>query len=122
MIKKRIMLVDDNKEFLEELNETLTLGGYETAIFSDGQTALKSVYEVKPDLILLDLKMEGKNGFQVADELSRSPETKDIPIIAMTAFYTKDEHRPLMHTCGIRAHVIKPFNPLDIIAKIEGIL
>jgi len=60
MPKKKIMVIDDNKEFLEELQELLNLTGYDTVVFSDGTSALKMVSKIKPDVILLDLKLGKK--------------------------------------------------------------
>jgi len=117
-----VMIVDDNREFLEELQETLSLNGYDTTAFSDGASALKMVNKVKPDIILLDLKLDKKSGFRVADELKHLPETTHIPIIAMTGFYTEKEHRILMNTCDIHTCIIKPFSPLDLIEEINEIL
>ena len=122
MSKKKVMIVDDDKEFLEELKETLNLNNYEVAAFSDGTSALGMVSRIKPDVILLDLKLKGKSGFQIAYELKRFPETANIPIVAMTAYFTEKEHTELMDMCGIRTCLMKPFNPLDAIAKIEEIL
>jgi DNA-binding response OmpR family regulator len=66
--------------------------------------------------------MDKKSGFQVADEIKKSAELPDIPIVAMTGFYTEKEHSILMNVCGIRTCLIKPFNPLDVINKIEQII
>jgi DNA-binding response OmpR family regulator len=121
-MQKRVMIIDDDKEFLDELQEILNLSGYDTEVFSDGETALKMVNEVKPDIILLDLKMSGKSGLQVADELSHLSETAHIPIVAVTAYYTQKEHTMLMNICGIKRRLIKPFNPLDVINTIEAVL
>jgi len=120
--KKKIMIVDDDNEFLEELKQTLNLSGYDVAAFSDGTSALGIVSRVKPDVILLDLKLRGKSGFQVAYELKSFPETANIPIIAMTAYYTEEEHTELMNMCGIQTCLIKPFDLPDAIAKIEAFL
>ena len=117
-----ILLVDDDRELLEELKEMLTLNDYSTDVFSDGDSALKVVSKVKPDLILLDLKMPEKSGFQVAEELRHLPGMVQVPIIAMTGFYTEKEHRTLMHICGINDCLIKPFDPADVIARIETAL
>jgi len=122
MPKKKIMIVDDDREFLEELKETLTSSGYDTTALSNSTSALKMVRKIKPDVILLDLKMQGKSGFQIADELKQLPETAHIPIITMTAFYTEREYTILMNICGIKTCLIKPFNPLDVIAEIERAL
>ena len=119
MSKKKIMIVDDDREFLEELTETLALSGYDTEAFSDGASALKMAHKIKPDVILLDLNMKEKSGFEVADELKYGSRTAHIPIIAMTAFYTGKEHALLMHMYGITTCLLKPFSPADLIAKIE---
>lgn len=119
MQKKKIMIVDDDREFLEELTEILTLNGYDTMAFSDSTLAMKKFYDIKPDLILLDLKMNKKSGFQIADELKHSPETAHVPIIAITGYYTEKEHASLMNIYGIKSCLIKPFDPQELIRKIE---
>lgn len=122
MPKKKIMIIDDNKEFSEELKEMLTLNGYNTSAFPDGTSALGMVSKIKPDVILLDLKLRGKSGFQIAYELKSFPKTANIPIIAMTAFYIEKEHTIIMKMCGIQEYLIKPFDSQEAIAKIEKAL
>ena len=121
MRAKKIMIVDDDKDFLEELEETLALNGYETITASNGLAALKIVSKARPDVILLDLRMEGMDGFGVAKELRDSPETVAIPIIAMTAFYTEGEYLRLVNVYGVRKCLKKPLNPLDVMVEIERI-
>ena len=118
---KKIMLVDDDKEFLNEMSEILKLSGYEVFLFSDSTNVTTETISLKPDLILLDLKMDNKSGFKVADELRLTKATKDIPVIAITGVFTKPEHKLLMKVCNIRELLIKPIKPLDIIAVIERI-
>lgn len=116
---KKIVVIDDDREFLGELKEMLVSTGYEVLAFSDGKGAVEEIKKAMPDMVFLDLKMEGKDGFQIANELSFMPETAAIPVIAMTGYYTRDEHRFFMRTSGIRDVILKPVNPLDIIQKIE---
>lgn len=116
------MIIDDNKEFLEELKEMLTLNGYDTSAFPDGTSALGMVSKIKPDVILLDLKLRRKSGFQIAYELKSFPKTANIPIIAMTAFYIEKEHTIIMKMCGIQECLIKPFDSQEAIAKIKKVL
>lgn len=119
---EKIMVVDDDEEFLEELRETLNLSGYRVIIVNDSTTALDTACTMKPDVILLDLKMDKKSGFKIADELKRVPETAHIPTIAMSGFYVQKYHNLLLKICGIKRFLKKPFNPLDVIAKIEAAL
>ena len=115
----KIMIVDDNMELLEELAEMLSQSGYEVEIVNDSNRAFAAAHAIKPDLIMLDLKMSPKSGFQVADELRHSVHLKDVPIIAMTGFFTEKEHILMMKLCGIRVFILKPFKPVNLIAKIE---
>jgi len=107
--KKRILLVDDDQELVAELSSALEDAGYGiTACFS-GEEALHAVLASKPELIILDMKMSGKNGLQVADQLHHSSDLAHVPIVAMTAFFKEADHLPLMQFCGITRRLIKPF-------------
>jgi len=117
--KPLIMIVDDNVELLEELENLLKLGGYDVIALSDGTKAFDFALKNKPDLILLDLKMSPKGGFQIADEVRNSNSLKNIPVIAMTGFFTEKQHFLMMRLCGIRTSILKPFRPLNLITKIE---
>lgn len=118
---RKIMVVDDDKEFLEELREILALSGYELLAVDDATKVLGLARAEKPEVILLDLKMPQKSGFQVADELRHFSELSHIPIIAMSA-YLKDDYTALLNLCGIKRYLKKPFYPLDVIAQIEEVL
>lgn len=115
----KILIVDDNLELLEELQEMLSQSGYQTETVSDSERALTVAHAVKPELILLDLKMSPKSGFQVADEMRHSFQMKDVPIIAMTGFFTEKEHILMMKLCGIKTFILKPFSPVNLITKVE---
>jgi len=118
-ISPRIFVVDDNIELLEEIENLLKLGGYDVMAICDGTQVFEAALRKKPDLILLDLKMAPKSGFQIADEIKNSITLKDIPLIAMTGFFTEKQHFLMMKLCGIRISILKPFNPLNLITKIE---
>lgn len=117
--KPRILIVDDNVELLEELENLLSMGGYDVTALSDGTKVFEVALKDKPDLILLDLKMSPKSGFQIADELRNSIILKDVPVVAMTGFFTEKQHLLVMKLCGIKTSILKPFRPLNLITKIE---
>jgi len=118
----KLLVVDDDVDFLDELQESLQAEGYEVAVCSDGDSALQAALKLKPDLALLDLKMRGESGFQIAERLRKAAETKNIPIIAMTGFYTRVEHETLMKICGIDVCLIKPFQENVLKQKIASVL
>lgn len=117
--KPLVMVVDDNTELLEELQNLLKMGGYDVVAIDDGTKVFETALKCKPDLILLDLKMSPKSGFQIADEARNSVLLKNIPIVAMTGFFTERQHFMMMKLCGIRTAILKPFRPLNLITKIE---
>jgi CheY-like chemotaxis protein len=119
MDPKKVMIIDDDPDFLEELNETLSLTGYETLPVLNSIQALEMVRRKGPDIILLDLRMGGKSGYEVADELSRHPETAHIPIITMTGYFGEKEFLKLSRMKNIKSHLSKPFFPLDVIFQVE---
>lgn len=122
MAQKKILIVDDDKEYLEELNEMLTRVGYDVTAISDGAAAIKAAQVTAPDLILMDLRMPVMSGFEVADRLKALTQTSKIPVIAITGYYTMKEHVWLMKFCGIKRCIKKPADPLDIKEEIESVL
>jgi DNA-binding response OmpR family regulator len=114
-----IMVVDDNVELLEEVQDLLKLANYDVIALSDGSKVLDAASKNKPDLLLLDLKMSPKSGFQIAVETRNSLFLKDVPVIAMTGFYTEKQHFLMMKLCGIKTAILKPFRPLNLFTKIE---
>lgn len=121
MAEEKVMIVDDDKEFLSELRETLLLSGYTPIAIDNGDIVLNVARMIKPDVILLDLKME-KNGFEVAEELRKNPVTAGIPTIAITGYYSKQDLPLISEIYGIKRFLLKPFNPLDVIVKLEEAL
>jgi two-component system cell cycle response regulator len=122
MAGEKILIVDDDKEYLRELTEMLKLAGYDISAVSDGGQAYVKAMRFQPHVILLDLHMKNTDGFQVADRLKNNPRTTSIPIIAMTGVFTKKEDSVLMLMCGIQKWFIKPFNPLEMVWAIEKIV
>jgi len=119
--KKSILIVDDDPEMLEELGEVLSNVDFDFDLASDGFEAGKKVYQNKPDIILLDFKMPGMDGFAVCEILHRDEETQNIPIIAISALKSDDEIRDIKQ-CGVREYLPKPINIKKLIKSIRSIL
>lgn len=118
----RILIIDDDETFLEELQEILRLNGYTVEGINNPLMALEKVRKFHPNLILLDLKMPGKSGFQLADELKHSLEFMHLPVLAMSGFFTEVEHMSLMNVCGIHTCLKKPLNITDLLTEISSAL
>ena len=122
MVGEKILVVDDNQDFLAELNEILDCSGYSPTIVSDPSVALNAARSIAPDVILLDLKMNGMNGFQVAEQLKRSEETAGIPIICMSGYFPVDSRATLLDIGNMDVCIKKPFGVLELLKQIEKVL
>jgi signal transduction histidine kinase len=116
--RAKILVIDDNQSNLEILQLALGCSGYEVLIEMDGQSGIAHVKNNPPDLILLDIMMPEIDGFETCRILQSDPETKDIPIIFMTALTdTLDKVKGL--SLGAVDYITKPFQHEEIIARIE---
>ncbi len=116
-----ILVVDDDLDILELLKMNLEPEGYDVQTASDGESAVQSASTDPPDLILLDVMMPHKNGFQVIEELKDIQETKNVPIILVTARgQTEDKVRGL--DTGADDYITKPFDLREVTARIEAVL
>ncbi|MGA1841120.1 MAG: response regulator [bacterium] len=122
MQSKKIMIVDDDKDFLMELHSALVLEGFEVVAIDDSTTVLRSAQDINPDIILLDIKMKGLYGFQIAERLKGSAKTANIPILGMSGYFTRKEDAMLMDLCGMKMCFKKPINPDHLIKKIDMVL
>lgn len=120
--KAKILLVDDDKVFVEMYKLRLEASGYEVVVVEDGEKALVSAMQEKPDLILLDIMMPKINGLDVLDILKSTPETKEIPVIILTALLKDvNEVRGLMS--GAAGYLVKSeVTPAQVVEKIEETL
>ncbi len=122
MVGEKIMIVDDNKEFSEELRETLHLCGYDAKTVSESTNVLKLARKIKPGVILLDLRMAGSNGFHLAQNLKDNNETARIPIIAMSGYFPIEKRSILLDMHNMDGRIKKPFGITDLITEIESVL
>ena len=113
-----ILIVDDNPTNLKVLSQTLTSAGFDLAVATNGEEALEQVNEELPELILLDVKMPGIDGFETCECLKSNPKTQDIPVIFMTALSeTIDKVKGL--SLGAVDYITKPFDEQDVLARVR---
>jgi len=115
----RVLVVDDNRSFARYLTDMLRTvnEALETLTAHDGFDAGRKVFQFRPDIVLLDLKMPGMDGFAVCNELKQDEATKHIRVIAMTGYYTPDNQKRIL-SAGAEACLAKPFDKavlLDVI-------
>src|SRR5262249_3303217 len=120
-MSRTVLLVDDDEDNLRILTSFLLRRGYEVRIARDGSTALASVRQQRPDVILLDVMMPGMDGMQVLDHLKLDPKTASIPVVMVTA-RTQDEDVLAGYQSGAEYYITKPYTPRQILHAIGLVL
>ncbi len=118
--KKCILAVDDAATILLRIKDTLE-DYYDVVTVNSGMRALRYLEKVKPDLILLDIRMAPKNGFDTLREIRDMPGRSDIPVIMLTAMEDKKSVLEGI-TLGISDYILKPFAPDDLLSRIQQVL
>lgn len=119
----RILLVEDDPDAAEFLAAILREGGYEVESVGDGNAAIEAIRRRPPDLLLLDLMLPGKDGFQVAREVAAMRPGNEIPIVVHTALSPLDTFEArLGEIPGIRRCLYKPCRAKTILEVIGDVL
>lgn len=118
MVKQKVLIVDDETSIQELIRFNLEQSGFDTELASDGLEALEKFESYRPDLIVLDLMLPGKDGYDVCKDIRR---TSNVPIIMLTAKETELE-RVLGLELGADDYITKPFSPLELVARIKAVL
>ena len=117
----RILIVDDNPTNMKLVAYLVRAHGYEVATASDAETALVAIEEHSPNLILMDLQRPGIDGLELTRRLKADPATKDIIIVAVTAYAMKgDQERALAAGCD--DYVTKPIDTRALPTTIARLL
>jgi len=116
-VKGTILVVDDTPSALKVLTDTLAANGYQVRPANSGELALASVAKKPPELILLDIRMPGMDGFEVCRELKSREESRDIPVIFISALTDLDD-RLEGFSHGAVDFVTKPFQQEELLARV----
>lgn len=121
MIKKKIMVVDDEADIRELIKFNLEKEGFDVVPVSDGETALEEARLKQPDLIILDVMLPGIDGIEVCFKLKSDSAYKSIPIVMLSA-KTDESDQLVGLKIGADDYLVKPFSPKVLVAKISAIL
>jgi|KBSMisStaDraftv2_1062788.scaffolds.fasta_scaffold2873948_1 DNA-binding response OmpR family regulator len=118
---QKIVIADDEPNLVIPLEYMLKREGYEVTIARDGQEALDAIARVRPQLVLLDVMMPRKSGFDVCQALRADEANRELRILLLTAKGRDDDVAKGL-ALGADAYVIKPFSPKELVAKVRELL
>src|SRR5699024_9693877 len=116
---KRILLIEDNRDILDNMSEILELAGYEVFLANDGKMGFFKAMECLPDLIISDIMMPVLDGFGLLHLVQKKEELRNIPFIFLTAKTDRVDFRKGMNM-GADDYITKPFNDTELLNAIES--
>ena len=119
MVKKKILVVDDEEDVAKALKARLKANGYDVLLASDSVQAFMMANKEKPALIILDIMIPGGGGFIVAERLKQSSATHHIPIIFLTGISGGEERA---YKVGASGYMMKPYQPEKLLETIHNTL
>jgi two-component system alkaline phosphatase synthesis response regulator PhoP len=120
MTGQRILVVDDDREIVRLMRGYLEQAGYLVLEAYDGQTAMHTLQSERPDLLLLDLMLPDRDGWDITRAIRAHPHLANTPIIMLTA-RVEDVDKILGLELGADDYVTKPFNPREVVARVNAL-
>jgi len=118
---KKILIVEDNPANMKLAADLLTRQGYATVKATDAETGIRLAHHEAPDLILMDIQLPGMDGLTATGMLKKDPATRDIPVIALTAFAMRDDEERML-SAGCDGYIAKPIRYREFLATIGRFL
>jgi DNA-binding response OmpR family regulator len=117
----RILIADDEPNIVVSLEYLMKREGFEVDVATDGEAALEAVASFRPDLILLDIMLPKKDGFEVCQQIRANPEWHGVKVVMLTA-KGRDTEVTKGLALGADAYVTKPFSTKDLVAQARKLL
>ena len=120
---KSILIVEDDPLNAKLLTNLLEANGYRTRLATTGTEGVSAFGEETPDLMLIDIQLPRKNGFEVCFEVKRSPEGRAMPVLLMSAVYTDQEHaQRYSEELSADGYLMKPFDMNELMSRVHELI
>ena len=116
-----VMVIEDEKEIRDLLQYNLERAGWKVATFDDGEKGLEQIFASRPDAVILDLMLPGKNGLEILREVRGEPATSDLPVLVLTARGAEMD-KLLGFELGADDYLTKPFAFAELLARIQALI
>lgn len=116
--ERRVLLIEDEPNIIEAIRFILSRDGWRVDTHADGETAMDAIQRRAPDLIILDVMLPNRSGYDILQELRRTAETSSVPVLMLTARGQKKD-RELAEKLGANRFMTKPFSNDEILSTVR---
>ena len=117
---KRVLLIEDEANIIQAISYILSRDGWTVDTHADGATAVQEVARRAPDVVILDVMLPNRSGFDILQELRAAEDTKDLPVLVLTARGQKRD-RELAERYGASKFMTKPFANSEVPEALRGL-
>ena len=118
---KRVLLIEDEPNIIEAISFILTRDGWTVHTHEDGSSAVERVRSLPPDLVILDVMLPGRSGFDILKDLRGREETRDLPVMMLTA-RGQSKDREMAMELGATHFMTKPFSNAEILESVRNLV
>lgn len=117
---KTVLLIEDEPNIIEAIRFILSREGWSVSTHSDGTTAVDAVSRVRPDVVVLDVMLPGRSGFDILQDLRGQADTANLPVLMLTARGQKKD-REMAERIGANRFMTKPFSNAEVLAEVNAL-
>ena len=118
---RTVLLVEDEPNIIEAIRFILSRDGWRVEIHADGSTALEAVARRLPDVVILDVMLPNRSGFDILRDLRAAPDTENLPVLMLTA-KGQGKDRELAERLGANRFMTKPFSNAEVLAALRDLV
>lgn len=117
---KHVLLIEDEPNIIEAISFILSRDGWTVNTHSNGMTAVDTIHARKPDVLILDVMLPGKSGYDILRELREHPDTSALPVLMLTA-RGQSKDREMAERAGVNAFMAKPFSNSEMLEAVRSL-
>lgn len=115
---KHVLIIEDEPNIVEALSFILSRDGWAVSLHADGNDAVEAVQRKRPDLVVLDVMLPNKSGFDILKDLRDNADTQELPVLMLTA-RGQNKDRVMAEKLGVSRFMTKPFSNADILSAVQ---
>lgn len=121
LMTKQVLVIEDEPNIAEAISFILSREGWKVSIHTSGTTAVQAVHDISPDVLILDVMLPGKSGYDILLDLRSSDATRALPVLMLTARGQKTD-RELAQRLGVNRFMTKPFSNTEMLSNLRELI